>query len=91
VIVSGRRLGFAAAVCSGLSLGQMRAQVSHSVVVERLSLARKGGSLFKLGTFQRQFLVTQPIRSHDYFSTEFWRLIALLSTFCAPAKRFSDL
>jgi len=45
----------------------MRAQVSHSVVVERLSLARKGGSLFKLGTFQRQFLVTQPIRSDDLF------------------------
>ena len=53
-------------------LGQMRAQVGHSVVVERLSLSR-GGSLFKLGTFQRQFLVTQPIRSDDYSSTEFWR------------------
>jgi hypothetical protein len=45
VIASGRRLGFAA-VCSELSLGQMRAQVSHSVVVEGLSLSRKGGSLF---------------------------------------------
>ncbi len=47
MIASGRRLGFAA-VCSGLSLGQMRAQVSHSVVVEGLSLLRKGGSLFNL-------------------------------------------
>jgi hypothetical protein len=48
LIVSGRRLGFAA-VCSGLSLGQMRAQVSHSVVVERLSLSRKRWEPLQIG------------------------------------------
>jgi hypothetical protein len=31
-------------VCSGLSLGQMRAQVSHSVVVEGLSLSQGVGA-----------------------------------------------
>ena len=49
VIASGRRLVLAAVPLG--SLGQMRAQVSHSVVVERLSLSR-GGSLFKSGTLQ---------------------------------------
>src|SRR5215471_7625977 len=40
-----RTKAWLAAVCSWLSPGGIRAQVSHSVVVERLSPARVGASL----------------------------------------------